>query len=230
MSFSLLSMVSIVLIAVERYFYIVHGIKYDNILTQNRIRLLILCSWFVAVGFGLVPELFYKMAASDAAFHCRFVNINPTVVVVAASVAIPALLVTAILYTVVFVHVRRATKAIHNGNSRMKFRSIVVVFLSSICFLLTWGPYMVTGFGYGVFCQKHEDNKTCKEMALALSSPLALLGFLNSVLNPIIYAWWHRPFNLAIRKLICPMKMRERVRKDMYDAASIDTISEKFDM
>lgn len=225
-------MVSIVLIAAERYFYIAHGIQYNKILTPSRTRLLVLFSWVLAIVFGLVPELISMVHITDASIHCRFVDSNPTVIIVAASVAIPALILTVVLYTIVFSVVRRVTKSTQgpSGASRMKFKSIIIVFLSSICFLITWGPYMVTGFSYAVFCQPLGDNETCKEMALALTSPLALLGFLNSVLNPLIYAWWHRPFNMAIRKLICPKKMRAKGRNEMYDSASIDTISENFNL
>lgn len=225
-SCSLISMISIFLIGLERFFYIVHGIKYDYILTSTRIRLLIFLAWIMGISFGLIPELLTMSEFMNSEFHCRFVNSNKAVIIVAASIAMPALLITIVLYSVIFIHVRRITKAIGgpDGSTKIKLKSILVVFISCISFLVTWGPYMVCGFLYAVFCRS--EGLTCSNIALALTSPLAVLGFFNSILNPIIYAWWHRPFNEAIRKIVCRKRMREKARNKMCDA-SIDTISEK---
>jgi hypothetical protein len=85
---------------------------------------------------------------------------------------------------------------------------------------VTWIPYFIASTMH-VFCEKRAtDENTCKSLRLAIASPLAILGFLNSLLNPLIYAWWHKGFRAFVftkilfrKRLQNQVNLRNRVTK-----------------
>lgn len=79
-----------------------------------------------------------------------------------------------------------------------KWRAIIIVMLTSGSFIFTWMPFFITVIFY-VFCQEKLTNPKCIRFRMMLSGPMATLAFLNSILNPLIYAWWHKGFQRSIR-------------------------------
>lgn len=91
---------------------------------------------------------------------------------------------------------------ITNSNKPSKGKAIKIVLLTTGSFVITWVPYFMASFMY-VFCDKKTTPGKCKNLEVLIASPLAILGFVNSLLNPIIYAWWHNGFRTFIKKLLC---------------------------
>jgi len=114
----------------------------------------------------------------------------------------------------------------HNKNqhSPKKSRAIIVVVLTTVSFILTWVPYFVASTVY-VFCDKRAtDENTCKALGLAIASPLAILGFMNSLLNPLIYAWWHKGFRKYVfTKILGTKQNRRRLPKEKASTSSTST-------
>ena len=114
----------------------------------------------------------------------------------------------------------------HNKNqhSPKKSRAIIVVVLTTGSFILTWVPYFVASTMY-VFCEKRAtDENTCKPLRLAIASPLAILGFMNSLLNPLIYAWWHKGFRKYVfTKIFGTKQNRNRLTKEKTSTSSTST-------
>ncbi|CAH2245085.1 jg15923 [Pararge aegeria aegeria] len=90
----------------------------------------------------------------------------------------------------------------HKNKSKFKepnkWRAIIVVMLTSGSFIFTWMPFFITVIFF-VFCQEKLTNPQCMHLRILLSGPIATLAFLNSILNPLIYAWWHKGFQKSIR-------------------------------
>lgn len=82
----------------------------------------------------------------------------------------------------------------HQSNRQpSKWKAIKVVMFTTGAFIVTWVPYFIASTMF-VYCN-HENNPAfCNGLKIAIASPLAILGFSNSLLNPIIYAWWHTGF------------------------------------
>jgi 7 transmembrane receptor (rhodopsin family) len=74
-----------------------------------------------------------------------------------------------------------------------KWKAIKVVLFTTGAFVFTWVPYFVASTMF-VYCDQENNPNFCKSLKVAIASPLAILGFTNSLLNPIIYAWWHNGF------------------------------------
>lgn len=83
-----------------------------------------------------------------------------------------------------------------------KGKAVKIVMLTTGSFVVTWVPYFTASFVY-VFCDKNSTPERCRNLEVMIASPLAILGAVNSLLNPIIYAWWHKGFRTFIKRLIC---------------------------
>lgn len=79
-----------------------------------------------------------------------------------------------------------------------KWRAITIVMLTSGSFLFTWMPFFIAVTTF-VFCENQLTNPRCMYIRTLLGGPLATLAFLNSLLNPLIYAWWHKGFQKSVR-------------------------------
>ncbi|XP_049850556.1 glucose-dependent insulinotropic receptor-like [Schistocerca gregaria] len=79
-----------------------------------------------------------------------------------------------------------------------KAKAVKVVLFTTGSFVITWVPYFVACVMY-LLCK---DEKTCKTLSVIIAAPLAILGFLNSLINPVIYAWWHNGFRTFLRKKV----------------------------
>ncbi|CAH1954879.1 unnamed protein product [Acanthoscelides obtectus] len=79
-------------------------------------------------------------------------------------------------------------------------KAIRVVLFTTGCFVVTWFPYLIACLIYVSECDLEKGSRLCMTLKMAISSPLALLGSLNSVLNPLIYAWWHKGFRGYVKE------------------------------
>ncbi|XP_062538231.1 5-hydroxytryptamine receptor 1A-like [Armigeres subalbatus] len=87
-----------------------------------------------------------------------------------------------------------------SGKHPTKWKAIKVVMLTTGCFVVTWLPYFIASTMY-VLCNPDTNPDLCRGLQFAIASPLAILGFFNSLLNPLIYAWWHNGFRTSMKKL-----------------------------
>lgn len=83
-----------------------------------------------------------------------------------------------------------------------KWKAIKVVLFTTGSFFITWVPYFVASVMY-ISCLNSSDSDSnyCSGIRIAIAGPLAILGFVNSLLNPIIYAWWHNGFRESFKKI-----------------------------
>ncbi|XP_068993806.1 glucose-dependent insulinotropic receptor-like [Neodiprion pinetum] len=91
-----------------------------------------------------------------------------------------------------------AKKTSKNKPSKVKAVKVVMFTCGSI--VLTWIPYFVACTIYVFSCDFVAGE--CKTLRVAIASPLAILGFLNSLFNPVIYAWWHTGFRTMMKKVL----------------------------
>ncbi|XP_073950278.1 dopamine receptor 4-like [Choristoneura fumiferana] len=99
------------------------------------------------------------------------------------------------------VNIFHKTKSPAKPKEPNKWRAITVVMLTTGSFLFTWLPFFIILIFY-VFCEEKLTNPRCIYYRTLLVGPLATLAFLNSILNPLIYAWWHKGFQNTVRNLI----------------------------
>ncbi|XP_018563862.1 glucose-dependent insulinotropic receptor-like [Anoplophora glabripennis] len=107
-----------------------------------------------------------------------------------------------------------------------KWKAIKVVLFTTGSFVLTWCPYFITSLIYVFNCDIDNTSKKCKTMRTLIASPLAILGFMNSFLNPVIYAWWHKGFRTFFKKKVNNLVMRS-THTDVADNSTSKSTSSK---
>ncbi|XP_044263407.1 5-hydroxytryptamine receptor 1A-like isoform X2 [Tribolium madens] len=108
--------------------------------------------------------------------------------------------------------------------SPSKLKAIKVVLFTSGSFVITWSPYFVASLIYVYQCENLESKK-CKNLRIIIASPLAILGFTNSLINPIIYAWWHKGFRTYVQKRMSTVIMKTRWKRNSVDNTTKSTSS-----
>lgn len=96
---------------------------------------------------------------------------------------------------------KKSCKKKQKSKQPNKWRAITVVMLTSGSFIVTWLPFFIVVIFF-VFCEEKLTNPQCFKYRSLMAGPLALLAFLNSILNPLIYAWWHRGFQRTVKMLL----------------------------
>lgn len=81
-----------------------------------------------------------------------------------------------------------------------KWKAIKVVMFTTGSFFFTWVPWLIASVMF-IYCDPERNPAYCNGLKIAIASPLAILGFANSLLNPIIYAWWHNGFRQTSSKI-----------------------------
>ncbi|KAJ9596058.1 hypothetical protein L9F63_012791 [Diploptera punctata] len=256
-SSTLASIWSILLIALDRFFYIVHALRYQQRLTPCRARILIGCTWALGLVVGFMPITGWTGPTNDGKY-CWFIKLAPAeLVLITGTIGCFPIVAITVLYSIILYYalkkVERLQKADYEaslkeakqtsgGELRMfrggrnnaddpqtgkkyspkKFRAIMVVGLTTGSFILTWVPYLVASVLYVVCMKTAENQDDCKPLSLAIASPLAILGFANSLFNPLIYAWWHKGFRTFVRTKIL---RRKKVRNQSATGSSKTTSS-----
>lgn len=86
-----------------------------------------------------------------------------------------------------------------------KWKAVKVILFTLASFVVTWCPYFVASLIYA-YCDDNFQESTCETLKVLIASPLAMLGFMNSLINPMIYAWWHKGFRRFMRQKLCGRK------------------------
>ncbi|KAK9884111.1 hypothetical protein WA026_005065 [Henosepilachna vigintioctopunctata] len=88
-----------------------------------------------------------------------------------------------------------------NVNTTKRWKAVKVVIFPTTSFFLSWYLYIIVSLYYVTACEDI-STKRCKSLMLILASPLSVLAFVNSLLHPILYAWWHKGFNHVFKKRV----------------------------
>lgn len=107
-------------------------------------------------------------------------------------------------------------RQIQNSKAPSKWKAIKVVVFTTSSFVITWSPYFVVSLWYGYECYDKQTS-LCKTLRILIASPLAILGFANSLINPIIYAWWHKGFRKFVKRKFNRIRM---IRKETREITS----------
>lgn len=90
--------------------------------------------------------------------------------------------------------------SVPNRNEPTKWKAIKIVMFTTGCFIFTWMPCFIAAT-MQVYCDIDKHPSFCTTLKLEIANRLFILGFANSLLNPIIYAWWHNGFRQSSTKI-----------------------------
>lgn len=215
--FSTASILHLCSISMDRYIAITDPFHYESKMTKRKVGLMLSCVWTAAVlishgpvqlGWYTTPE--ERLNWNNRTDECNFVP-NKAYCAISSSISfwIPSVIML-FVYAKIYKEARRQEKNIHsltfqNGGGspsskqeqkRMKKEHKAAKTLGLImgAFLACWVPFFLW-YVSSSMCD------TCHTPQIVVAI-LFWVGYFNSALNPLIYAFFNRDFRLAFIRLL----------------------------
>lgn len=200
------SILTMFFISLDRYVAIKVPLRYSQLMGTKMTAGVLVFLWLLSTVVGFLPNMVKKMQSSRYESVCTFFSvINPqSIIIVFCATFFPILLVFIYFYLdilkIAWSHQRRIGQAMQ-VNSRCllpgrywgHFKAFKTVTVLVGCFTLCWCPFFVVSV-IQVLCPP------CK-LYWFLENHLWLLGLSNSLINPLVYAFWQR----EVRQQLCEM-------------------------
>ncbi|XP_035670043.1 G-protein coupled receptor 6-like [Branchiostoma floridae] len=195
---SLLSAYSLLALTAERYWFIVHGMTYENNITNDRCKVVIIVVWMWSSILALLPVFGWSCTFPSQVGCSQYGGGTPQsyLVLILILVFIP---MAAIVFFNLGVFrclwrqvsdIRRQEAAVQAQPSTSR-KSAVTILIITIVFLVSWLPYSAV-VANEVFCK--ED---CNDMDQSMIG----LVILNSAVNPIIYGFRLKEIRRNVKRL-----------------------------
>ena len=212
------SIMSLTVIAVERFHKVVLAHKVA-LITQRKCLVIILLTWFTAVGF--FGFSFYTFRLADAgektyciyswepAFNSHEADTIFFLLYMVCFVAIPLVLIT-LLYTFVLIRLRRQSSAMLNlGQERLEQwrrrnkRITAMLITVVVYFFITWIPWCI----FLLVITFHGSPDFACGLEHAFFATLFLADSYSAA-NPVIYYLFNESFRQSFRELLCCRPIR----------------------
>ena len=195
---------SILWIAVDRYIYISHPLRYPTLVTSTRTFAVIGCIWLYTTGqFAIVFVWGQKLRMG---MTCKFsVFLNHTVY---NNILMPQILVKAIVTVGLYIAIANIAykqgKAIaalnqpydtHEATVNRQQKRIAKMMITVLgTFFVAYIPQSIASVLLGMY--------STSMSIIILEKITELIYWVNTWANPIIYAWKSRDFRVAFRKIL----------------------------
>ncbi|XP_040035959.2 glucose-dependent insulinotropic receptor [Gasterosteus aculeatus] len=217
------SIMSMFLISLDRYAAIKMPLRYSRLSGKGSAVGSLLALWVSSLTMGFLPAMVRQLQSDGYAGICAFFSVIQQVgmIVLFSTCFFPVLSVFLYIYLDILkiacghqkqiCQVRQAGSRTdnhrhcehhhHHHHLRSHYWSHVkalrTVGLLVGCFLVLWCPFFVV-------CIVHLLCESCKLTGL-LENHLWLLGLSNSLINPLVYAFWQREVRLQLAAMFsCP--------------------------
>lgn len=131
--------------------------------------------------------------------------IPPSILVITCLIALTPIAFSVILSSVSLYYKITQNESIividQNGSTLRtppKGNATKIILLTTISLVVTWVPYFVTSIAFAA-CDEESTPGKCDTLRFLVASPLAILGFLNSLLAPMIFIWWYDGFKSIMK-------------------------------
>jgi len=178
------SISNLMFISIDRYFAIKHPLIHHTQMTTGKCKWIIVLSWLHAVGTSclfLIEKRWKYLVIFVFAF------LIPLVVILFCYGGILHVVVT-----------RSRLTHLHGRRLAAEYKTAKSLGVVTGAFVICWLPFFLTSLAYH-YCD------SCQRDIIsipAITSAVKWLHYLNSCLNPIIYAFLNPTFKLAFRNLI----------------------------
>lgn len=221
----LASITTLTIISIDRYFKVGKPFKYKTMMSTTKCKIIIMFLWLYSAVVAFLGLMSY---GSSKGVHITnvgtCVNDNKVFYTLAAFLGffIPVLILI-IMCTLMFRIVRKfhRSRSTHNQNASFESpmmprvhvtgkrvtnsnRRTVGIFSLVVCaFIMCWGPFFILF----LISQYNIDLLYTNKKGFQILSMICfnILPYTNSFLNPIIYAYFDKSFNMAIKNLLLRM-------------------------
>ena len=226
----LASITTLTIISVDRYFKVGKPFKYKTMMSTTRCKIIITFLWLysaIVAFLGLVPygESKGVHITPDRGF-C--INDNKVFYTMAAFIGffVPVIIII-IMCVLMFRIVKNFQRSRSTRNKDPRFdspimprvhvtgksvtnskrRTVAIFTLVVFVFIVCWGPFFVL---FLIAQYKHSLlTSNMKRFQILSTIFFSILPYANSFLNPIIYAYFDKAFNMAIKNLLLKMLRKQ---------------------
>lgn len=211
------SITTVTIISMDRYYKVSRPFRYKTSMTTHRARRIIAFIWIYSaiLGFlGLFPYAGTKGVHISTNNQC--VNDNRTFYTLAALLGffIPVIILVILcilIFRIVQVHSRKRLSSVRNVNDpeiarihqkqthssgRRGFGTLALIVVT---FIICWGPFFVIFLIYQYNPGLIPSSIGTRGFIVLHSVCFGVLPYANSFLNPVIYAFCDKTFNVAIK-------------------------------
>ncbi|XP_078087739.1 histamine H2 receptor-like [Mustelus asterias] len=203
------SILNLFVISLDRYYAVTAPLRYSMLITPNRVAIFLSLIWCISIMFSFIPinlgwntkDLSVQSLANTNQCH---LELNKVYALVDAFITfyIP-LVIMCLTYYRIFKIAREQAKRINNvtGCTTLnpslptvkEHKATVTLATVMGVFIICWFPY------FAVFTHEGISGHQCDKTVFAV---VLWLGYVNSALNPILYAALNRDFRKAYQKLL----------------------------
>uniref|UniRef100_A0A4W6BU52 G-protein coupled receptors family 1 profile domain-containing protein n=1 Tax=Lates calcarifer TaxID=8187 RepID=A0A4W6BU52_LATCA len=196
------SILNLCCISIDRYYAVCQPLTYRTKINGCVVVIMILVSWTVSAlsGFSI---MFVGLKHSVCEGRCFLFHIpNSNIVGSVVSFYLPVIIMLCI-YLRIFLVAQRQARSIHNTNcqssksgatvSKKERKATKTLATVLGAFLICWTPF---------FLSLTFNPMTDYSVPSPLSETLVWLGWSNSMLNPLVYAFFYSWFRAAFRMII----------------------------
>ncbi|XP_061473409.1 melatonin receptor type 1A-like [Rhineura floridana] len=189
-------------IAINRYCYICHSLKYDKVFSLNNTLCYVGVVWSLTL-LAIIPNLFVDSLKYDPrVYSCTFaqsVSSLYTIMVVTVHFFLPIAIVSYcyLRIWVLVLQVRRRVKP--DGRPKIKphdVRNFLTMFMVFVLFAVCWAPLNFIGF---VVALKPTLDSSIPEWLFTASY---FMAYFNSCLNAVIYGALNHNFRKEYKRII----------------------------
>ena len=201
------SVLTLTVIAVERYQALVNTMASKLKLTSNNVKYIILAVWII--GFvSAVPDYIFVTGSVDLKTGqniCSFIEgsigivKNLTVTFVVLVVFVPMKVICFCYFRIIYgVYVSKTILSINsagNEETRMRRKLVKISMLATVAFILCFGPRGVITV---LFYLELLPEEFFKNRAIVV---VYVLSFLKPIINPFLYAFQSTNYHVAIKSM-----------------------------
>lgn len=190
------SIFSLLLIAVERYTTMLKPLSQKSGKKTRRVYAMVALCWLMACVLGFLPLLGWNCVCNLDSCSTLLPLYSKSYILFALILFFFILLAIGVLYSLIFLHVRKSTETVSLRSRGRSMRLLKTVITIVAVFSMCWGPLfflLLVDF----FC----TSRACR--ILYGSEWVIALAVLNSLLNPIIYSFGSMDLRKAIGNILC---------------------------
>ncbi|KAL3877282.1 hypothetical protein ACJMK2_035014 [Sinanodonta woodiana] len=223
---TLTSQLTVLFTTLDRYIAICHPHQHHSIITNTTVTLLIVTSWVYSFIFFTLPFTGFNNWKCDIPCLYQLI-VKPLQLFIMALNILLFTILTLIMYMLIVHKARKYLSKVRpnrrrpltgtldtNKNNQISsdrkllkdFRGAKVVASVTLMFSVCWLPY--TYFQIRAFSDPTDYTNSWE---WSIANWIVFIGIAKSIMNPLIYAWQRRDFNMAVRKLF-----RKRIHVDLH--------------
>ncbi|KAM7418180.1 hypothetical protein PAMA_017703 [Pampus argenteus] len=192
-------------IAINRYCYICHSLKYDKLFSNSNTMCYVVLVWALTI-LAIVPNWFVESLQYDPrVYSCTFaqsVSSLYTITVVVVHFILPIGIVTYcyLRIWILVIQVRRRVKP----DSRPKIkphdlRNFLTMFVVFVLFAVCWAPLNLIGLAVAL------DSRLSRAIPEWLFTASYFMAYFNSCLNAVVYGVLNHNFRKEYKRIVLIM-------------------------